>query len=196
MKRPKILAMAGSARKDSFNKKLIKIAAASARDAGAEVTLIDLADYRLPLYDGDLEAEQGLPQKASELKKLFREHDGFIFSSPEYNSSVSGVFKNVIDWISRPEKDDPFYLCAYKGKMAALLSASPGALGGLRGLVALRSLLENIYVMVLPDQITIANAAEAFDEKGEFKDPKQKKKVVDLMQKFIHVVHSLEAEKV
>src|ERR1700733_2960386 len=185
MKQPKILAVAGSARRDSFNKKLIKIATDGVRQAGGQATLLDLADFRLPLYDGDLEAEQGLPQKAKELKKLFCEYDGFLFSSPEYNSSISGVFKNVIDWVSRPEKEDPVSLVAFRGKVAALMSASPGALGGLRGLVHLRAILENIYVMVIPEQVTIPKAGDVFDEKGLLKDPQQHTKVLDLTRNFV-----------
>lgn len=195
MNKPKILAVAGSARKDSFNKKLIRIGAEEARKAGADVTLIDLADFRLPLYDGDLEAEQGLPENAKALKKLFIEHDGFLFSSPEYNSSIPGVFKNVIDWVSRPEKTDPVYLVAFRGKVAALMSASPSVLGGLRGLVHLRLLLENIYTMVLPEQVTISKANEAFDEKGSFKDDQQLTKVHDLTEKHIAILSALKTKK-
>src|SRR5262249_29719722 len=104
---PRILAFAGSTRRDSFNKKLAGIAADGARAAGAEVTFIDLRDYPLPLYDGDLEAEKGLPEQAQRLKKLFLDHDGLLISSPEYNSSISGVLKNTIDWVSRPVPGEP-----------------------------------------------------------------------------------------
>ena len=99
---PKILAFAGSTRTESWNKKLIKIAAAGTRAAGAEVTELDLRDIPLPLYDGDLEHEQGLPPNGRKLKDLMLRHDGFLISSPEYNSSISGVLKNAIDWASRP----------------------------------------------------------------------------------------------
>jgi chromate reductase len=191
MKQPKILALAGSARHDSFNKKLIKIGTEALRQAGGHVTLIDLVDFPLPLYDGDLEAEQGLPKKAKELKKLFCENDGFIFSSPEYNSSISGVFKNVIDWVSRPEKEDSVSLIAFRGKIAALMSASSGALGGLRGLVHLRAILENIYVMVIPEQITIPKAGDAFDEKGLLNDPQQHAKILDLARKHVSILNAL-----
>jgi len=176
----KILALAGSMRQGSFNKKLVKIAAAGARKAGAEVTIVDLNDYRLPLYHGDEEEANGLPEKAKELKKIFIEHDGFLFSSPEYNSSISGVFKNAIDWVSRPEDSDPYYLCAFKGKTAAIMGASPGALGGLRGLVHVRDILENIGIMVIPDQLAVVKAHEAFNEDGQLKDPKQLEKALGL----------------
>jgi len=191
-KHPKILALAGSMRAGSFNKKLVKIATAGARKAGAEVTLLDLADYRLPLYDGDLEEREGLPEKAKELKRLFAEHDGFLFSSPEYNSSVSGVFKNAIDWVSRPEEgENAFSLVAFRGKIAALMSASPGALGGLRGLVHLRALLGNIFVLILPEQVTVPQAHEAFNELGQLKDPKKMDAVLDLGRKLADVIGTL-----
>lgn len=171
--------MAGSMRAGSWNKKLVRIAAAGARKAGAEVTILDLSDYRLPLYDGDLEEAEGVPDKAKALKKLFAEHDGFLFSSPEYNSSISGTFKNMIDWISRPEKGEPS-LVAFKGKSAALMSASIGALGGLRGLVHVRAILGNIGVLVLPDQVAISSSQEAFNEDGQLKDPKKLEQTLGL----------------
>ena len=124
--KPKILAFAGSTRTESFNKKLIKIAVGGARKAGAEVTLVDLADFPLPLYDGDLEAKEGLPKLAKDFKKLMLEHDGLLISSPEYNSSISGVLKNTIDWVSRPEKGETVDLPAFRGKIVGLMSASPG----------------------------------------------------------------------
>ncbi len=168
--KPKILAFAGSMREESFNKKLIKIAVAGARKAGAEVTLIDLAEYRLPLYDGDLEEKEGLPKLAQELKKMMIEQDGFMIASPEYNSSISGVLKNVIDWVSRPEKGETVTLPAFRGKISAIMSASPSPLGGLRGLVTLRSILENIQCMVLPEQVIIGNAHNAFTHDGQLQD--------------------------
>lgn len=169
---PKILAFAGSARTGSLNKKLIKIAAAGAHAAGAHVTLIDLRDYPMPLYDGDLEAAQGLPENAKKMKELFLTHDGLLISSPEYNSSVSPLLKNTIDWISRPAPNETPLLC-FKNKVACLMSTSPGALGGLRGLVTLRSILDNILVLVHPDQIAVPKAHEAFTEEGKLKDAKQ-----------------------
>ena len=159
MTSPKILAFAGSTRSGSFNKKLIRLAADDARAAGAEVTLIDLRDFPMPLFDGDLEEKEGLPENAKKLKSLMRANDGFLISSPEYNSSVSGVLKNAIDWASREETDDEPPLVCFRGKVAALLSASPGGLGGLRGLVILRSILGNIGVIVLPDQLAVSSGA-------------------------------------
>jgi NAD(P)H-dependent FMN reductase len=165
----KILAFAGSSRKDSFNKKLVRIAAAGAREAGAEVTEIDLRDFPMPIYDGDLEAAEGHPANARKLKDLFVAHHGLLIASPEYNSGISALLKNSIDWVSRPVPGEPS-LVAFTGKIAALMATSTGALGGLRGLVQVRMILSNIGVIVLPDQVSIPKAAEAFDDSGAIKD--------------------------
>jgi NAD(P)H-dependent FMN reductase len=168
---PRILAFAGSARRESFNKRLIKIAAAAAETAGAEVTLIELADYPLPLFNQDLEADEGLPANAVALKKLFLEHDGLLLSCPEYNSSITPLLKNTIDWVSRQAPGEGS-LAAYQGKVATLMSASPGRLGGLRGLVHVRSILGNIGVLVLPDQVAVSEAHGSFTPDGGLKDAK------------------------
>jgi NAD(P)H-dependent FMN reductase len=169
---PKILALAGSLRADSFNKKLVRIAAAGARAAGAEVTVIDLNDYPLPIFNEDLEKRDGLPAEARQLKDLMTSHQGLLISSPEYNSSVTAALKNFIDWTSRSLPGEAA-LSSYVDKVAGLVSASPGALGGLRGLVHLRSILGNIHVLVLPDQLAVPRAHEAFLPDGSLKDPKQ-----------------------
>ena len=176
MTKPKILAFAGSTRTDSFNKKLIKVAVTGATQMGVDVTLIDLRDFPMPLYDGDLEQREGLPPNARKLKDLMMTHQGFLISSPEYNSSISGVLKNTIDWASRQsEGEDP--LVCFKGKVAGIMGASPGGLGSLRGLVHVRAILENIGVLVIPDQIAIAKAHEAFSTDGTLKDKKQEEQV-------------------
>jgi NAD(P)H-dependent FMN reductase len=174
---PRILAFAGSTRRDSVNRKLLANAAMIAGEAGAKITLVDLADYPLPLYDGDWEEAHGLPDNAKRLKALMIEHDGFLISSPEYNSSISPLLKNVIDWCSRAESDDEPALQAYTGKTAALLAASPGALGGLRGLRHLREILGNIGVFVVPGQFALSSAFQAFDSAGALNDPKAAKAV-------------------
>jgi NAD(P)H-dependent FMN reductase len=168
---PRILAFAGSLRRDSYNKRLVRIAADSARQAGAEVALIDLRDYPMPLYDEDLERAEGPPANARTLKQMFVEHHGLLLAAPEYNSSITAVLKNTIDWVSRPQPGEPA-LVAFTGKAAALMSASPGALGGLRGLVHVRAILGNLGVLVLPQQLAIARAFEAFAEDGSLKDAK------------------------
>ncbi len=187
---PKILAFAGSTRTDSYNKRLVKIAAAGARAAGAEVTLIDLRDFPLPLFDGDLEARDGLPANGRKLKDLFLAHQGLLISAPEYNSSITAVLKNTIDWVSRPVPGEPPLAC-FDGKVACLMSASPGGLGGLRGLVHVRAILGNIKVLVLPDQVAISKANEAFNPDGSLKDPAQHAAVEGLGAKLAQVIGRL-----
>lgn len=169
---PRILAFAGSARRESFNKRLVRIAASGAEQAGADVTLIDLADYPLPVFNQDVEVEEGLPANAVALKKLFLEHDGLLIASPEYNSSISPLLKNTIDWVSR-QADGEAPLAAYRGKAAAVLSASPGGLGGLRGLFHVRDILLNIGVTVLPNQVAVSEAHNAFTDDGRLKNEKR-----------------------
>lgn len=187
---PKILAFAGSTRKDSFNKKLLRIAIEGAKKAGAEVTVIDLKDYPMPLFDGDLEKEEGIPENGKKLMDLMIEHDGLLIASPEYNSSISGVLKNSIDWASRPVKGmTP--LKAFDGKVACLMSASPGGLGGVRGLSALRWILGNIKVIVLPQQVTVPKANEAFGEDGNFKDEKVQAAAENLGKSLVEILQKL-----
>jgi len=176
MGRPKILAFAGSARAGSVNKKLVKIAAAGAVEAGADVTVIDLHDFPMPLYDGDLEQKEGLPLNARKIKDLMIAHQGFLISSPEYNSSIAPLFKNTIDWASR-QSDGETPLAAFQGKVAGIMSASPGGLGGIRGLVHVRSILENIGVIVIPNQVAVSKAHEVFNTDGTLKDKKQEEQI-------------------
>lgn len=187
----KIIAFAGSARKDSLNKKLVALAAERARAAGAEVTLVDLADYRMPLYDGDLESESGLPESAQKLKELFKAHDGFLIACPEYNSSITPLLKNTIDWCSRAEGDEE-PLAAYSGKTAALLAASPGGLGGLRGLVHVRAILGNIGVTVVPTQLALSKASGAIGE-GKLNDERMDGLLSKVVEELVSTTTKLKA---
>jgi NAD(P)H-dependent FMN reductase len=162
----KVLAFAGSTRKDSYNKKLVAQAAEMARQKGAKVTVIDLLDYPMPLYDGDLEAKQGLPTFAKKFRELMIQNDAIIIASPEYNGSISAVLKNALDWASRGEKGQ-YSPDAYQGKKFAIMSASPGKGGGIRGLVHLRAILEGLGGTVMKDQVTVPEAYKAFDDKGK-----------------------------
>jgi NAD(P)H-dependent FMN reductase len=180
MTTPRILAFGGSLRHDSFNQKLAAVAAEGARAAGAEVTLIALRDYPLPIFDQDLEDAEGMPATAKALKNLFREHHGLLIAAPEYNSSLTAALKNALDWVSRAESDDEQPLVAFTGKTAALCAASPGALGGLRGLVHVRAILGNIGVTVLPEQVVVGKAHEAFAADGTLLDTKQAARVQKL----------------
>jgi NAD(P)H-dependent FMN reductase len=162
---PKILVLAGSARLDSIHRKLARQTVEALRNAGLEATLADLRDFPMPIYDGDLEAGQGLPPAAKALKELARRHDGFAIASPEYNGSFPALLKNALDWISRPEPGDR-HLEVFRGKVAAILSASPGPGGGRRGLHQLRELLEMMSVSVIPQELAIARSSAALDTAG------------------------------
>ena len=186
----KILAFAGSARRDSLNKKLARVAAAAAKEAGGDVTLIDLDDYPMPLYHGDLEAQKGVPENARKLKALFKQHPGLLIVSPENNASIPAMLKNTLDWISRPDGGENG-LVPYQNKVAALLSASPGALGGLRGLVHLRQMLQALNVLVLSEQFALARAHEAFSADGSLSDPKQLASVKGVCARLVAVADRL-----
>jgi NAD(P)H-dependent FMN reductase len=162
---PKILVLPGSARLDSVNRKLARQTVEALRHAGVEATLADLRDFPMPIYDGDLESADGIPPAAKALKELARRHDGFAIASPEHNGSFPALLKNALDWISRPEPGER-PLEAFRGKVAAILSASPGPGGGKRGLHQLRELLEMMSLSVIPGQLAIARSSGAFDDAG------------------------------
>ncbi|MFM6197282.1 MAG: NADPH-dependent FMN reductase [Planktothrix sp.] len=189
---PKILAFAGSAKETSLNKKLVQIAASGAKAAGAEVTYIDLKNLPMPLFDEDLEAQQGIPATVREFKDLMLAHQGLLIACPEYNSSITPLLKNVIDWASRPEPNLPGLAC-FNHKVAALMSASPGGFGGMRGLVHVRAILESIGVLVIPEQRSISQAIEAFNEDGTLKDSKQQQDVENLGAKVANLLIKLSA---
>lgn len=187
----KVLVLPGSARRDSFNKKLAAVAAKLLTEAGAEVDLMDPADIRMPLFDQDLEDAEGLPAPAKVLKEKFLANDAILFVSPEYNSSITPLMKNMIDWVSRSESDDEPSLAAYRGKVAGLLSASPGALGGLRGLVHLRSILGNIGVTVTPKQFSLTGASSKFADDGSLKDSGDVKSVKAVVEALVETATKL-----
>jgi len=166
-----VLAFAGSTRQDSVNKKLINEAAKIARDLGANVSLVDLKDYPMPLYDADLEAAEGMPENVKYLRNLMLQSQVVLVASPDYNHSIPAVLKNTLDWISRSENAERSRE-AYLGKKFAIMSASPGKGGGAKALVHLRDILEDQRAIVLPQQLSIPDAYNAFDEEGKLKDPK------------------------
>jgi NAD(P)H-dependent FMN reductase len=173
----KVLGLCGSARRDSLNRKLLEIALFGARAAGADVTQIRLTDLKLPIYDGDAEAEYGLPDGAHALKCSIAEHQALMIATPEHNGGYSALLKNAIDWISRPSDGDPTGLQITAGKLAALISASPGALGGLRSQIALQLSLSKLGVLVIPNSFALSGAHQAFDEQGCLKDTNAEKMV-------------------
>lgn len=176
----RILAFAGSARRDSLNKKLARAARSAAEAAGATATFVDLDDFPMPLYHGDLEAASGMPEKAQALRALFLEHDGLLIASPENNSSVSALLKNTIDWLSRDVGDGKGAnsgTAPWKGKAAGMLAASPGAFGGVRHLPHLRQVLAGLGVTVLGAQVVVPRAHEAFAADGSLADERVAKQV-------------------
>ena len=177
----KVLAFAGSTRADSYNKKLISDAADIARKLGAKVTVIDLKDYPMPFYDGDLETKEGLPKNAKKLRDLMIKSDAIMIASPEYNSSIPAVLKNVLDWTSRGEKGG-WSPEAFKDKRFAIMSASPGQGGGKRGLVHLRGIIEAAGGTVIEAQVTIPTAQEYFAEKNRPENPQLKAEIEQLLQ--------------
>lgn len=176
---PRILAFAGSAREGSYNKRLVRIAAAGARAAGAEVTLLDLRDLPMPLFDEDLEARDGEHPNARKFKDLLKSHAGFLVASPENNWTFSALLKNAVDWASRRREGERPLEC-FENKVVVLMSASPGPFGGIRGLPQAAALFRNLRCIVLPDQVAVAHAAQAFAEDGSLKDPKQQESATRL----------------
>lgn len=189
---PRILAFAGSTREKSFNKRLVSVATKGARDAGAEVTLIDLQDFPMPLFDEDLESREGKNEYAIQFKKLLMESDGILISSPEYNGSLSAVLKNAIDWATRADEGEaPGSLPAFRGKVVSLMSASPGGLGGLRGLVHVRAILGGLGCIMLPGQTAVSGAHNAFDDSGNLKDEKRQQQILNQGQELANFITRL-----
>ena len=177
---PKILAIAGSLREHSYSKRVMNIAAEGARAAGAEVTVADLRDYPMPIYNEDESSKNGFDPTAAKFQDLLMEHDGILICSPEYNGSIPGGLKNAIDWASR--KTDKYALGeVFKDKSAAIMTASPGSFGGIRCLSHLRDVLSILLVHVLPMEIAVTFAGEKFDgDSLEMTDEKTKKVLIKL----------------
>ncbi|HWA08782.1 MAG TPA: NAD(P)H-dependent oxidoreductase [Opitutaceae bacterium] len=182
---PRILAFSGSARKESLNRKFLAVAVQAVRAAGGEVTLIDLNEYELPLYHGDLEDAKGLPANAVKLIGLIQGHAGLLVASPEYNSMFTPLLKNTIDWCTRGD-DNPF-----TGRVAAVISASPGALGGVRSLKLAQQLLLHLGCHVVPGQNFLPAADRAFDDRGELIDERPKKALQTLAVSLVRATAAL-----
>ncbi|WP_006786973.1 NADPH-dependent FMN reductase [Thiorhodospira sibirica] len=177
MSTPRLLALCGSTRKASLNRKLLLVMAEGARTLGAEVELIELGDYSLPVYDEELEQQQGLPANVTRLHSLFAEHDGLLLTCPEYNGFFTPLLKNTFDWISRPLADGSgrFGGVHLHGKPAGVGTASPGGLGGIRALQHTRHYLANLGFIVVPEQMSLGNATRAFDAAGQLTDENQRR---------------------
>jgi chromate reductase, NAD(P)H dehydrogenase (quinone) len=171
----RILVFSGSARKGSLNQRLADLAARAIGEAGGEVTRLSLRDYPLPIYDGDDEEAGGPPENARRLHEVFRSHDGVFIASPEYNAGVTPLLKNAIDWVSRV-RDQGGQAAAFGRPVFAIGSASPGGLGGYRGLMVLRQTLTlGLSATVLPAMTSVSAAHEAFDEAGDLKSERAAK---------------------
>jgi chromate reductase, NAD(P)H dehydrogenase (quinone) len=180
----RLLFLAGSAREGSINKRLARLAHDVAEANGIAATLADLGDYPMPLYDGDIEAKSGPPENAHKLKALMEVHQGIFIVSPEYNASLTPLLKNTLDWVSRIRPKDEPPLAVFRERVFALGAAAPGAMAGLRGLMALRQTLElGLGAVVLPDQFGLARAGEAFGEDGHLKDKAQMELLKLVIQK-------------
>jgi chromate reductase, NAD(P)H dehydrogenase (quinone) len=180
----RLLFFAGSTREGSYNKKLARLAQHIATANGIEGVFVDLRDYPMPLYNGDLEAEQGPPQKAAEFKALLSEYQGVFIASPEYNSSVTPLLKNTIDWVTRIKAKGETGLEVYKTRVFAISGASPGYYGTMRSLLNLRQILAvGVGTTVIPQQLALPRANDAFDEEGRLKDRTQQNMLKDVVEK-------------
>ena len=190
----KILVFAGSARRDSLNKKLARVGAEAVRAAGGEATFVDLDDYPIPVYHGDLEAKEGMPQNARKLRALFLAHEGLLIASPENNQSITSLLKNTIDWLSRDigdGKGENSGLAPYRGKVVGIMNATPGPYGGVRHLYHLRQVLSGLQAIVLPNQVQLGHADQAFDERGALKDERWSKALATLAKALVETTDKL-----
>ncbi len=190
----KLLVFAGSTRAASFNRKLAAEVATMARAASADVTHIELGDYAIPMYNADLEAE-GTPPDVMKLKQIFFEHPAWIICTPEYNASYPALLKNTLDWLSSPVKGDPVWsddMRFSRGKVVGVLSASPGALGGLRSQSHLVPLLFNLHCWVAPTTHAVGRAGSAFDAEGRLTDDGQRARVQAVINQVLHATGRLQ----
>ena len=187
----KILAFCGSSRRNSLNQKLLDIAVLGALEAGAQVAKIRLLDFPLPIYDGDWEAEHGLPEHARALKGLLAEHHALLVATPEHNGGYTALLKNALDWASRPSESDPTGLEVFAGKVAAVVSASPGVLGGMRAQIVLQISLNKLGVLVIPNSFALCLAHQAFDEQRLLNDANANKSVRGVGTALVRTASSL-----
>jgi chromate reductase len=190
----KVLVFAGSTRLASFNRKLAREVAAMARAGGAEVTHLELGDYEIPMYNADLEA-RGTPPDVMKLKQVFYEHPAWLICTPEYNASYPALLKNTLDWLSSPVKGDPVWSDDFRfsrGKVVGVLSASPGALGGLRSQSHLIPLLLNLHCWVAPQTYALGRAGSAFDADGHLADEAAKARAQSVVQQVLWAAERLQ----
>jgi chromate reductase, NAD(P)H dehydrogenase (quinone) len=195
MPAPKILVIPGSLRTGSHNARLAALAAKELVLADAEVTQISLQDYPLPLFDADTMAADGLPPRALQLQRMMAAHQGVFITSPEYSASVTPLLKNTIDWVSRARVRGEANYTAFKDRVFAIGAASGGAGGGMRSLMALRHILElGCGALVIPEQISVANAADAFDDMDNLRDERAATALKALARRLVEVTRALARE--
>ena len=182
---PRFLAFSGSARRESLNRKLLAVLVDAVQSLKAEVTVADLNTYELPLYHGDLEDASGLPSSAVRLIEEIQQHDGLLIASPEYNSMMTPLLKNTIDWCTRGD-DNPFV-----GKIVAVVSASPGQLGGIRSFTLTRQLLLHLGARIVPEQCILPAGDEAFDANGRLLKERTQKSVEKLARATVELARQL-----
>ena len=182
----RLLCFAGSTREGSYNKKLARLAQHIASANGVEAVFVDLIDYPMPLYNGDLEAKDGPPIKAREFKALLGEYQGVFIASPEYNSSVTPLLKNTLDWVTRVRAKGESGLEVYRSRVFAISGASPGYYGAMRSLLHLRQILAvGVGATVIPQQLALPRAGDAFEADGSLKDEAQQKQLADVVEKLV-----------
>lgn len=187
MSHASILVFAGSSRRESLNKKLAQTAAKTLQQQGGIATFIDLADFNIPLYHGDLEAEHGIPAEVQRLQNLLAQHQGLLIVSPEYNGMPTPLLLNTLDWLSRGSQG----LSNFSGKPVALLSASSGGLGGLRSLWSMRQFLSNLGLLVLANQLAVGAAQDAFNDQGLLNNPRQQDSLSQMTQQLLSLASTI-----
>lgn len=186
MRNPKILVFAGSIRSGSYNAQLADMATKELVRADAEVTRISLADYPMPLFDADIEQRNGVPEQAKALKRMFQAHGGVFIASPEYNASVTPLLKNTLDWLSRLSDPGEPRKAAFKERVFAVCSAGTGQFGGMRALITLRTILEvGLGALVLPEQVCVTHAGDAFAADGSLRDERVAKALRDQARRLV-----------
>lgn len=190
----KLLAFSGSLRKDSFNHRLIEHAANLARARGAEVSVVRLAEFPMPVYNQDEEDASGLPDSAIRFRELMKESDGFLISCPEYNGSISAALKNTIDWATRPYQNEQPLEC-FKGKVVGLMAASPGGLGGIRGLDHVREILSNIQCYIVPGLVSVGSVHEAFGSDDNLTNDRTRAMLDGLIENTVNAANALHGGK-
>ena len=187
----KILVIPGSLRTGSLNARLAATAAYEFTQAGADVTRISLADFPLPIYDGDLQSKSGVPKNAVNLKRMMSAHHGVLIVTPEYNSSVPPLVKNTIDWVSRVQDGQESRGQIFRERPFAIAAASEGRLGGTRALAALRLILSACHATVIPNQLALSFASEAYDDMDRLKQPADIEALAALVRQLTEVSQSM-----